>query len=500
MKMRFKKGITKRWLINSFGLMVIILLIVEVGALLFVRNYYHSSIRQYLASKMNIITSAVTRYSENNDINYNSEVRNLVETFDDKDRIELMAVNNAGRVIVSSSGFSSESDVALSDYEEAKSSNADSLYKTFKLGSTGERVMSYTVMIGKSGSEYSAMRMVTSLSNVNIQMYFIFAVITFVIIGIVILIFLSGISFVRSIVSPISEITETAKQFATGDFTKRIKFKGDDELAELCRSVNYMADELSNAEKIKNEFISQVSHELRTPLTAIKGWSETMETIDDRETFLKGMRVITSETERLSQMVEELLDFSRIQDGRLQLSKDIIDILAELGETVLIYKERARALNITLNYYEPEMLPFIYGDKNRLRQVFINIVDNAIKYSDEGDTVSIEAFEDERGVVISISDTGIGISKEDLPKVKTKFFKSNHTRRGSGIGLAVANEIIALHGGSLDINSEEGVGTTVVIVLPVASQSSKEAKDSSVNVNIFSSEDERNEIQNDKSI
>ncbi len=498
--MRFKKGITKRWLINSFGLMVIILLIVEVGALLFVRNYYHSSIRQYLASKMNIITSAVTRYSENNDINYNSEVRNLVETFDDKDRIELMAVNNAGRVIVSSSGFSSESDVALSDYEEAKSSNADSLYKTFKLGSTGERVMSYTVMIGKSGSEYSAMRMVTSLSNVNIQMYFIFAVITFVIIGIVILIFLSGISFVRSIVSPISEITETAKQFATGDFTKRIKFKGDDELAELCRSVNYMADELSNAEKIKNEFISQVSHELRTPLTAIKGWSETMETIDDRETFLKGMRVITSETERLSQMVEELLDFSRIQDGRLQLSKDIIDILAELGETVLIYKERARALNITLNYYEPEMLPFIYGDKNRLRQVFINIVDNAIKYSDEGDTVSIEAFEDERGVVISISDTGIGISKEDLPKVKTKFFKSNHTRRGSGIGLAVANEIIALHGGSLDINSEEGVGTTVVIVLPVASQSSKEAKDSSVNVNIFSSEDERNEIQNDKSI
>ena len=156
-------------------------------------------------------------------------------------------------------------------------------------------------------------------------------------------------------------------------------------------------------------------------------------------------------------------------------------------------------LNITLNYYEPEMLPFIYGDKNRLRQVFINIVDNAIKYSDSGDTVSVEAFEDERGVVIAISDTGIGIKQEDLPKVKTKFFKANHTRRGSGIGLAVANEIISLHGGTLDINSEEGVGTTVVIVLPVASQStSKEAFDSSVNVNIFSSEDERNDIKDDK--
>lgn len=501
MKIKFKKGITQRWLINSFGVMVIILLLVEIAALLIVRNYYHSSIKQYLASKMNIVTSAVTRYSENSEINYNSEVRNLVETFDDKDRIELMAVNNSGKVVVSSSGFSPDADENLSDYEEAKRTNADSLYKTFKLETTGEKVMSYTVMIGKTGSEYSAVRMVTSLSNANFQMYFIFAVITVVIIGIVMLIFLSGISFVRSIVNPINEITETAKQFATGDFSKRIKFKGDNELGELCKSVNYMADELSNSEKIKNEFISQVSHELRTPLTAIKGWSETMETIDDRETFIKGMRVITSETERLSQMVEELLDFSRIQDGRLQLSKDIIDILAELGETVLMYKERARTLNITLNYYEPEMLPFIYGDKNRLRQVFINIVDNAIKYSDSGDTVSVEAYEDKRGVVISVSDTGIGISKEDLPKVKTKFFKSNHTRRGSGIGLAVANEIISLHGGTLDINSEEGVGTTVVIILPVAAQAStKEAKDSSVNVNIVSSEDERNEIQNDKSI
>ena len=248
-----------------------------------------------------------------------------------------------------------------------------------------------------------------------------------------------------------------------------------------------MAEELANTESMKNEFISSISHELRTPLTAIKGWSETLTTIDDRETFIKGMRVITSETERLSQMVEELLDFSRIQDNRLTLQMDTIDILAELTETILIYQERARALGITLNYYEPEMLPFVNGDKNRLRQVFINIVDNAIKYSDKGDTVSVEAYEQDGMICISISDTGMGISKEDLPKVKTKFFKANHTRRGSGIGLAVADEIITRHNGTLSLNSEEGVGTTVMITLPCIENTISENQDT-VNVELISSD------------
>ena len=209
----------------------------------------------------------------------------------------------------------------------------------------------------------------------------------------------------------------------------------------------------------------------------------------DVETFKKGMRVINSETERLSQMVEELLDFSRIQDNRLLLQKDTIDILAELGETVLIYQERARALGITLNYFEPDMLPFVYGDKNRLRQVFINVVDNAIKYSDKGDTVSVEAYEEGGDICISVSDTGIGISKEDLPRIKQKFFKANHTRRGSGIGLAVADEIIARHGGTLTIDSEQGVGTTVMITLPCIEQEGSPEESDTVDVELISSDD-----------
>ena len=220
---------------------------------------------------------------------------------------------------------------------------------------------------------------------------------------------------------------------------------------------------------MKNEFISSVSHELRTPLTAIKGWAETL-MIDgggSPETMRKGVGVIVNETERLSQMVEELLDFSRMQNGHFTLQSANMDILAELGDAVLIYSEKARKETKRIIYEEPEMLPFVYGDKNRIRQVFINVIDNAVKYSSAGDTVTIKAFERDGNVVVSVTDTGVGIKKSDLSKVKTKFYKANHTRRGSGIGLAVADEIITLHGGTLDITSQgEGLGTTVTISLP----------------------------------
>ena len=204
-------------------------------------------------------------------------------------------------------------------------------------------------------------------------------------------------------------------------------------------------------------------------MTAIQGWAETLCLDIDAETMQKGMHVIVNETERLSRMVEELLDFSRMQSGRLTVQPEPMDILAELGDAVLIYMEKAKREHIRMIYQEPEMLPFVYGDKNRIRQVFINVIDNALKYSNPGGLVTVSAEAIAEQIQVRISDNGVGISAADLPKVKTKFFKANHTRRGSGIGLAVANEIITMHHGKLDIQSELGKGTTVIITLPAMS-------------------------------
>ncbi len=462
-----KRSITRRWVFNNLGVVVLALLVIDMAIIFTVQTYFYNSAKQYLISKLNAVTSVLTVHSQDSSANFSAEMRNMLETFNEKDKIELMAINSKGRVVLTSSGFTPDAVDVMPDYEQAMSADTEASY-IGKL-SSGEKILAVSAPISSMNSEFSSVRMVTSLTEIDntIKSYTI-AVMTICAV-IIFIIIITGLYFAGSIVRPIRQISSIARKFAMGDFSVRIENNSNDEIGDLCTAINHMADELSNAEAMKNEFISSVSHELRTPLTAIKGWAETL-MIDgggSPETMKKGVGVIVNETERLSQMVEELLDFSRMQNGHFTLQMANMDILAELGDAVLIYSDKARRESKEIIYNEPEMLPIVFGDKNRIRQVFINVIDNAVKYSSAGDTVTIKTFEESGKIIVSVADTGVGIKESDLAKVKTKFYKANHTRRGSGIGLAVADEIVTMHGGSMDIASEgEGLGTTVTITLP----------------------------------
>ena len=460
-----KHSITRRWIFNNLGVVVLAILVIDMAIIYAVQNYFYSSAKQYLVSKLNAVTSVLSIHSQDSSANFSAEMRKMLKTFNEKDKIELMAINSKGRVVLTSSGFSPEADDPMPDYGEAlQKSEGDHIYRL----SGGEKVLAVSVPIDSMSREYNAVRMVTSLSKIDDTIKNYAAAITIVCLVIILIIVITGLYFAGSIVRPIRQISGIARKFAMGDFSTRIENDSDDEIGDLCTAINNMADELSATEAMKNEFISSVSHELRTPLTAIKGWAETL-MIDgggSPDTMKKGVKVIVNETERLSQMVEELLDFSRMQNGHFTLQNANMDILAELGDAVLIYSDKARREEKEIIYNEPEMLPFVYGDKNRIRQVFINVIDNAVKYSSAGDTVTIMAYEKGGSVVVMVTDTGCGIKSSDLSKVKTKFYKANHTRRGSRIGLAVADEIITMHGGTMEITSEgEGKGTTVTIAL-----------------------------------
>ncbi len=464
-----KHSIARRWAVNTLGLILIVLIAAEIAFSFAVKNFYYSAIKQTLVSKASTTSDLLVKYSGSDTTNFTQEVRSVVENFEQKDQMELMAIDHQGKITLTSSGFSYWFKTDLPDYQAALDSASGTGMFIGKLDS-GEKVMAVTVLLPVDNAEYSALRFVVSLQQVDSMIFKSFLVFSLICLVIILFVVISGIYFLKSIVLPVQQLSAAAKKIAQGDYDTRIIKESNDELGQLCDTINQMAGELSASEKMKNEFISSVSHELRTPLTAIKGWGETLATssAQDTQTIQKGMRVILHETERLSQMVEELLDFSRMQSGRFTLFKDRMDVLAELGEAVLIYTERARRENIELRYDEPIMLPPVYGDRNRIKQVFINIIDNAVKYTDPGGVVSVGAAEDGEGMIrIAVSDTGCGISPEDLPHVKEKFYKANLTRRGSGIGLAVAAEIIAMHDGDLTVDSVEGKGTTVIIRLPV---------------------------------
>ena len=462
------RRITRRWLINSFGVILVILAGLVIVGSFTVREYYYSLVRQALESRMTTLSALMDTYANDSSADFTSEIRSMVANFEEKNRMELMAINGQGMVVITSSGFQSSEKLSTPDYQEALiAPNGTGVHRG---EINGEHVMSLSRRAPTASEELSAIRLSVALTAVDKQIWLMILLIASLGLMVVLFVAISSSYFINSIIAPLGAVGNAAKQIAQGDFQAKIEKKHDDEIGDLADVINDMAEELGAAERMKNDFISSVSHELRTPLTAIKGWGETLRDADagDKELIQKGMQVIIGETERLSSMVEDLLDFSRMQTGRLSLIMSRMDLVAELSEAVLMFTERAKREGLSLLYDEPEIFLTVIGDKNRLRQVFVNILDNALKYSDSGDTVEVTAKAQGDFAVITIADTGIGISKEDLPNVKAKFFKANSTRRGSGIGLAVADEIINLHGGKLTLDSVEGKGTTVTIQIPLS--------------------------------
>ena len=464
------KGITKRWVTNTLGAIVVILSVISIAASVGLRNYYYGTVRHTLnSSASSIVTNFFNLYTGGTSDKFEAGARDFVESFTDKDKMEVWVIDKSGDIIISSSGFQEESKTQMPDYEEAIESESGRGEWIGRLPS-GEKVMAVTSIIADSkGSQEGAVRYIASLSLVDRQLMAIIATIAIVALAAVFMVILSSAYFIRSIVNPVHEINEVAKKMAQGDFNARINKHFDDEIGELCDTINYMAEEIGTTDKMKNDFLSTVSHELRTPLTAIKGWGETLVEIGDSDPTLtqKGMQVIISEAGRLSGIVEDLLDFSHMQSGRMNLKIGKIDILAELDEAAFVFRERARREGIELVYNVPDIPAPAMGDADRIEQVFVNILDNAIKYTEQGGKVTVSAELGENTIKIIVNDTGCGIAEEDLPRIKEKFYKANISVRGSGIGLAVADEIVKLHKGDLTIESVEGEGTTVYITLPI---------------------------------
>ena len=463
------KGITRRWLFSTLGVILAIIVLLVVFLNIAVRSVCYSTVEKALTARSEDARSVFPSYVSQDADDFLKGATAYASSFAYKDEMELEVLDVYGHVVLTSSGFA-PAEARSSDYADAVASEDGFICRRSTLAS-GEKVMAATrVICDRSGQPAGALHYISSLSSADSRVVVYTLIASFVGVILIVIVAVTGSYFIRSIVRPVRAMAETSKRIAQGDFSAKIDKMYNDEIGDLCDSINDMAVELDANEKLKNDFISRVSHELRTPLTAIKGWAETMQGgVPDRITLDKGMSVIVKESSRLTSLVEELLDFSKIQSGRFTLQMGRMDILAEIDEAVYMLKERALSEGKHLLYDDPEEMPVIYGDHNRLKQVFLNIIDNALKYTPEGGMIGVQVYHDynANAIKVIIADNGCGINAEDLPKVKDRFFKANQKVNGSGIGLAVADEIVRMHKGTLDIESSPSVGTTVTITLPI---------------------------------
>ena len=278
-----------------------------------------------------------------------------------------------------------------------------------------------------------------------------------------------NIWFWRCVSLPLVRLSEQAKNISEGSYGIKADEFADDEIGMLAEEINTMSEKAAVAEKTRTEFISQVSHELRTPLTAITGWAETI-AYDPavQGDSLRGINIISKEAERLTNMVKDLLEFTRIQDGRFNLRIELIDIAAELEDALFTYGELMRQAGMQVNYVAPpKEIPLIPGDPERLKQVFLNLLDNAMKHGGDGEKIDVALREEDGQVRITVRDYGHGIPDGELAHVKEKFYKGSSKNRGTGIGLSVCDEIITRHRGTLDIANAPECGCLVTVTLPL---------------------------------
>ena len=466
--MKLKSSLRARWLINTLGVILALGMVCVLAVTALFSNYYYSNMRSDLYERAESTADFFADYLNQSYNEYYQSCITYAETFSDKDRLELQFISKDGNLVASSYGHWAGQSPTTPEIREAMEMRAIRPY----IGSdpaTGERIMAVSSpMIYSNGEVIGVLRFVTSTGVMDAQIFQVALMSFGSLLVILAIVLVSGGYFMRSILLPVQEITEKAQQIANGSYGAQIQTRYRDEIGVLADTVNDLSIKISQNEKMQAGFISQLSHELRTPLTVIKGWCETLMMDEEMDEMTRqGMKTIHGESGRMIDMVTELLDFSRMQGENVTLTMEVEDIRASFEEAVFMYAGRLSPEGIELKYLEnDDEIPEIRCDTDKLRQVFLNILDNAAKHGGEGKRIDASIHHLDDVVMVRIRDYGPGIPEDEIPLVKKKFFKGSSKARGTGIGLAVCDEIVELHGGSLTLENAEGGGTLVTVTLP----------------------------------
>ena len=462
-------GLRRRWIVSSILPVITILVLIAALVSIALGSNYYANARSALEAKATAGTEYFNTYAMTSYDEYFRSATLYANSFEDSASIELQFLDRNGHVEVSTRSLMAGSKPGTKDITDAFSTGRVCSFKGVD-PATGEKIIAASGLLKFNGRVVGVMRFVTATRNLDSQVLLTVLIILAIMAAVIFVIVISSLLLINNVVAPVSAVSEAAKQISGGSYGYQIPNRYADEMGELVDNINDMSLKIGENEKLQSEFISSVSHELRTPLTAINGWGETLLADDgsDPEALRRGLNIIVKESGRLTNMVEELLDFSKMADGRFALHLEQMDLQAEFEDAVYTYREVFKQQGITLDYHSDGVYDEpITADPERLKQVFCNVLDNAAKHGGAGKRIETRLVRRGSHYIITIRDYGPGIPADDLPHVKEKFYKGGSKARGSGIGLAVCDEIIRLHNGTLAIGNAKGGGCIVTIRLPI---------------------------------
>ena len=467
-------GITKRWVRGSLLITVLVILAAEVMFLYTDYRELYGGVQRAAESRFSTIAGRLQATGTAGDANETSEsrgqaLRRTVEQFDEKDKFEFMLLDAQGVILATSSGTMTRDLTDGTDFLSAQTSASGKGNDIFTTPQ-GERVMAVTELVPYAAGNVAAMRLVTSLTLVDRQWWNTVTAATGV--GALVLVFTiwSGLFFVRSIVRPLGEIEATATKIAKGDLQVRLPDnRYNDEVGRLCKTINQMAEDLAETERLKNEFISSVSHELRTPIAVIQGYANLLNRWgkDDPATRQEAIDAIRQEADSMKELVEQLLFLARGDNDSMHIEMETFD-LTEVAAEVL--KETGMIDQTHTFSARWEGAVPVCADVGLTKQALRILVDNSIKYTPAGGHITLSAALRDGMARLSVQDEGQGIDAGSLPHVFDRFYRADKARTrddsGYGLGLAIAHAIAEEHGGNLAAASDDERGTTFTLTLP----------------------------------
>lgn len=456
------KGIRGRLMASFIIVILVSVTFLEVLLIYTVQQNNYGSLKGNLASQVKISADMYSRYYSETSLEDN--ILYNVDAFWNQSNARVEIIDHEGNIVMDSMGTIPHLEEPTEDIQVALNGRTGEWIGRLN----GQKVIAVAYPLKSDGQIVGVLRFIASTEAIDHDIRSTMRIFIAIGIFVVLIVGLLSIFLANSILVPLREVMIAAKSMAAGNFQGRSKKKRDDEIGKLSDTLNYMADEITKKEKLKNDFITSVSHELRTPLTSIMGWAITLQNkkFQNKETLNDGLGIIAKESERLTQMVEELLDFSKFISGKIKLKYETVDLKEVLDHIRKQLTPRATRENIDFTVSYPEKLPEMITDANRLKQLFINILDNALNFTDTGGLVRFQTKVEEHEFVFIIEDSGRGIAAEEIPMVKNKFYKGKGSQSKNGIGLSICEEIVTLMKGKLEISSQPGVGTTVTVTIP----------------------------------